>query len=95
VQWRRRRVGVVEDGGGDGDGDGGGASYCSSAPLLDWLARVSVGEGVGGAVNLVLSAPAPHLYLLWRCTVGAHQPMKGWAPPIRVRIKGLICCWAY
>ena len=44
-----------------------------------------MGEGVGGTVNLVPSAPAPHPYLLWRCAMGAHQPEEGWAPPIKVR----------
>ena len=64
MQWRRERSVEVEgDGRGDGvDGvncSGGGTSHCSSAPLVDRL-RVSVGEGVGGAANLVQRAPAPH-----------------------------------
>ena len=64
-------------------------------PLVDRL-RVSVGEGVGGAVNLVPSAPAPHPYLLWHCATGAHQPEEGWAPPIRARGEDRVelCRWA-
>ena len=48
---------------------------------LDRLGFRDVGEGVGGTANLVPCAPAPHLYLIWHCTVGAHQPLMGWAPP--------------
>jgi len=66
-------------------------------PLVDRL-RVSVGEGVGGAVNLVPCAPAPHPYLLWHCATGAHQPEEGWAPPIRARgedrVGAGLCRWA-
>ena len=62
---RCRRDGV-EDGGGDGGTELAAATVelpASPAPLVDRL-KVFVDEGVGGAVNLVLSAPAPHPYLL-------------------------------
>jgi len=62
---------------------------------LDRLGFRDVGEGAGGAVNLVASAPAPHpLFILALCS-GGPPTIKGWAPPIRARIKGLIGRWAH
>ena len=98
MQRGRRRADGVEDGGDDGGRESAEVrwrfSHCSSAPLVDRLG-VSVGEGVGGAANLVLRAPAPHpLFILALCS-GGPPTIKGWAPPIRARIKGLIGRWAY
>ena len=43
---------------------------------LDRLGFRDVGEGAGGAANLVLCAPAPHpLFILALCS-GAHQPLR-------------------
>ena len=79
MQRGRRRADGVEDGGGDGGRESAEVrwrfSHCSSAPLVDRL-RVSVGESVGGAANLVSRAPAPHPLLFWRCAAGAHQPLR-------------------
>jgi hypothetical protein len=63
------------------------------APLVDRL-RVSVGEGLGGAVNLVLCARplTPFNLALYS---GGPPTIKGWTPPIRTRIKGLKGRWAY
>jgi len=72
----------------------GGGFPLLQRPLVDRL-RVSVGEGVGGAANLVSRAPAPHpLFILALCS-GGPPTIKGWAPPIRARIKALIDRWVY
>ena len=97
TQRGRHRGDGVEDGSGDGGTESAAAAAelpTAPAPPVDRL-RVSVGEGVGGAANLVLCAPAPHpLFILALCS-GGPPTIKGWAPPIRAWIKGLIGCWAY
>ena len=56
-------------------------------PLVDRL-RVSVGEGVGGAANLVSRAPAPHpLFILALCSRG---PLTIKGGPIRKEINSNI-----
>jgi len=64
VQWRRERSIGVE---GDGSDTNGSASMAVAVRLLaapalhlDRLGFRDVGEGAGGAANLVSSAPAPH-----------------------------------
>ena len=62
---------------------------------LDRLGFRAVEEGFGATVNFVMRAPVPpHLIYMALCN-RAHQPSKGWAPPIRALIKGLIAHWAY
>ena len=62
---------------------------------LDRLGFRDVGEGAGGTANLVSCAPAPHpLFILALCS-GGPPTIKGWAPPIRARIKALIDRWVY
>ena len=98
VQRRRgRSIGV-----GDGDSDADGSASMAvavrlpAAPALplDRLGFRDVGEGVGGAANLVSSAPAPHP-LLFSAVQRGPPTIKGWTPPIRAQIKGLIGRWAY
>ena len=95
-QWRvsqrpHGRGGVVVDGGANGDEPtttvvtamAAVSHPVAPAPPLDRLGFYE--WGMGGAVNLLPSAPPPHSYLLWRSATEAHQPVTGWAPPIRVR----------
>ena len=99
MQWRRERSVEVE---GDGSDANGLASMAVAVRLpaapalpLDRLGFRDVGEGAGGAANLVSCAPAPHpLFILALCS-GGPPTIKGWAPPIRARIKGLIDRWVY
>ena len=97
---RCRRDGVVVDG--DDDGTELAAVKAMkvglpAAPALpqDRLGfREYVGEGAGGAVNLVPSAwPLTPFYMALYS--GGPPTIKGWTPPIRARIKGLIGRWAY
>ena len=64
MQRRHGRSGGVEDGGSDADGLASTAAAASlpaaPAPPPDRLGFRNVGEGAGGTVNLVPSAPAPH-----------------------------------
>ena len=64
VQWRRERSVEVEGDGSDADGSASMAVAVRlpAAPALplDRLGFRDVGEGAGGAANLVSSAPAPH-----------------------------------
>ena len=85
------RGGVVVDGGANGDEPtttvvtamAAVSLPVAPAPPLDRLGFCE--WGMGGAVNLILNAPAPHSYLLWRSATGPHQLVTGWAPPIRAR----------
>ena len=54
---------------------------------LDRLGFRDVGEGAGGGTNLT-----PLYIALYS---GVPPIIKGWAPPIRARIKGLIDRWVY
>ena len=99
MQRRRRRSAGVEDSGSDVDGSASTAAAVSlpAAPALppDRLGfREYVGEGAGDAVNIVPSAwPLTPFYMaLYN---GDPPTIKGWTPPIRARIKGLIGRWAY
>ena len=64
VQWRRERSVEVEGDGSDADGSASMAVAVRlpAAPALplDRLGFRDVGEGAGGAANLVSSAPSPH-----------------------------------
>ena len=64
MQWRRERSVEVEGDGSDADGSASMAVAVRlpAAPALplDRLGFRDVGEGAGGAANLVSSAPAPH-----------------------------------
>ena len=64
MQWRRERNVEVEGDGSDADGSAlmAAAVKLPAAPAhpLDRLGFRDVGEGAGGAANLVSSAPAPH-----------------------------------
>ena len=99
MQRSRGRSAGVEDGGSDVDGSASMATAVSlpatPAPPPDRLGfREYVSEGAGGAVNLVPSAwPLTPFYMALYS--GGPPTIKGWAPPIRARIKGLIGRWAY
>ena len=99
MQWRRERNVEVEGDGSDADGSASMAVAVSlpaaPAPPPDRLGfREYVGEGVGGAVNLVPSAwPLTPFYMALYS--GGPPTIKGWTPLIRARIKGLIGRWAY
>ena len=64
MQWRHERSVEVEGDGNDADGSVSMAVAVRlpTAPTLplDRLGFRDVGEGAGGAANLVSSAPAPH-----------------------------------
>ena len=67
MQWRRERSIGVEGDGSDADGSASMAVAVRlpAAPALhlDRLGFRDVGEGAGGAANLVSSALAPHPFL--------------------------------
>ena len=75
MQWRCERSVEVE---GDGSDANGSASMAVAVRLLaapalhlDRLGFRDVGEGAGGAANLVSSAPAPHPLLFSAVQRGA------------------------
>ena len=99
MQKSRGRSAGVEDGGSDVDGSVSTAAAVSlpaaPAPPEDRLGfREYVGEGASGAVNLVPSAcPLTPFYMALYS--GGPPTIKGWTPPIRAQIKGLIDRWVY
>ena len=98
MQRLHGRGGVVVDDGANGDGPGSTAVAvrlpAAPAPPPDRLGFRNVGEGAGGAVNLVPSAwPLTPFYMALHSR--GPPTIKGWTPPIRARIKGLIGRWAY
>ena len=75
MQWRREHSVEVEGDGNDADGSTSMAVAVRlpAAPVLhlDRLGFRDVGEGAGGAANLVSSAPAPHPLLFSAVQRGA------------------------
>ena len=58
---------------------------------LDRLGFRDVGEGAGGAANLVSCAWPPSPLFILRCTAGAHQPLRVGRP----RSGRGLRAWAY
>ena len=100
---RRRQRRRVEDDGGGGGGDASGvkddgwcgaeaaASRCFCAPSD----RARFFGGFGGARRTSCCVPPASTSLYSAAQRGPTNHVLGWAPPIRVRIKGLIGRWAY
>ena len=61
---------------------------------LDRLGFRDVGEGAAARrTSCCVLGPSPPFNLALYS--GGPQTIKGWTPPIRVQIKGLIDCWVY
>ena len=89
-RWRRRREGVSCSGG-NASGAEAAASRCSCAPsdrarVFRWVWRRT------GEPRTLCRRPPP-FFIAQRN--GGPPTIKGWTPPIRARIKGLIGRWAY
>ena len=100
MQRRRGRSIGVEDDGSDADGSALMAVAVSlpvaPAHLLDRLGfRDVVRVRVLAARRTSYSVPGPLTPLYMALYSGDPPTIKGWAPPIRARIRGLIDRWVY
>ena len=98
MQRRRGRSVGVEDDGSDADGSASMAVAVSlpaaPAPPLDRLGfRVWVRVLAARRTSCRVPGPSPPFNLALYS--GGPPTIKGWALPIRARIKGLIGHWAY
>ena len=99
-QWSRRRSdGVVVDGGGDGTelvavkAMKVGLPAAPALPLYR-LGFRNVGEGAAARrTSYRVPGPSPPFNLA--LYIGGPPTIKGWTPPIRAQIKGLIDRWIY
>ena len=103
MQRLHGRSGVVVDDGANDDEPGLMVAAVKAAkvelPAATALSLDRLGfrmwERVLAARRTSLYVPGPFTPFILALCSGGPPTIKGWAPPVRVRIKGLIDCWVY